>query len=98
MDSWTTVYFILRVNSQNTLHILTQNTYRIRHLITMKISIFNLYYYCSSFMRFGRLQQALIYASLNEETCIFMSGMNIRFPSHMEKKAQLQRNPEKSRV
>lgn len=49
-------------------------------------------------MRFGRLQQALIYASLNEETCIFMSGMNIHFPSHMEKKTQLQRNPEKSRV
>ena len=49
-------------------------------------------------MRFGRLQQALIYASLNEETCIFMSGVNIRFPSHMEKKIQLQRNQEKSRV
>ena len=43
MDSWTTIYFLLSVNSQNTLHILTQNTYRIRHLITMKISIFNLY-------------------------------------------------------
>ena len=49
-------------------------------------------------MRFGRLQQALIYASLNEETCIFTSGVNIHFPSHMEKKTQLQRNQEKSRV
>ena len=57
MDSWTTIYFLLSVNSQNTLHILTQNTYRIRHLITMKISIFNLYHYCNSFKRFDGLQK-----------------------------------------
>ena len=57
MDSWTTIYFLLSVNSQNTLHILTQNTYHIRHLITMKISIFNLYHYCNSFKRFDRLQK-----------------------------------------
>lgn len=57
MDSWTTICFLLSVNSQNTLHILTQNTYCIRHLITMKISIFNLYHYWNSFKRSDRLQK-----------------------------------------
>ena len=95
MDSWTTIYFLLSVNSQNTLHILTQNTYRIRHLITMKISIFNLYHYCNSFKRFDRLQKNHVHRLvLVKKTYISMCGMSIHFPSYMEKKIQLLRIPE----
>lgn len=81
----TIIYFLLHINSQNILPILTENTYPFRHLITMKIS--SLIYITNVIVSWDLVdcKQALIYASLNEETCIFMSGVKYPFSkSHGE--------------